>query len=121
MIKDQGNAEKCMGWNYIDDNNSYYLNLEGVRIITKHVPSYLLLFLIIHDEQSHRWIVFPKLREEEAYNFGTKGLAMGEIKKSYDEYSERTLYVIITAHNIKQPIRWSKRVSETIQTAKYMI
>ena len=78
-------------------------------------------FLIIHDEQSYRWIVFPKLREEEAYNFGTKGLAMGEIKKSYDEYSERTLHVTITAHNIKQSIGWSKRVSETIQTAKYMI
>src|SRR5690348_13599043 len=84
---------------------SIWKDSSKARIITKHMPSYLLLFLIIYDEQSYRWLVFPKLREEEAYNFGTKGLAMGEIKKSYDEYSERTLHVTITAHNIKQPTR----------------
>jgi hypothetical protein len=122
MTKDQGNAEKCMGWNYIDDNNyqttSIWKDSSKARIITKHMPGDLLLFSIILEEQSHKWIVFPKLREEEAYNVGTKGLAMDEIKKPYNEYSERTLHVIITAHNIKQPIRWSKKVSEIIQTAK---
>jgi hypothetical protein len=82
------------------------------------VPRDLLLFSVINDEQSHKWIVLPKMREEDAYNFQTKELTVGEIKESYEEYCNKVFNVAVTASNINETLIWSKRISEIIQTAK---
>jgi hypothetical protein len=122
MVKGEDNAEKCMGRYSIADDNyqtpSVWRDASKARIISKHVPGDLLLFSVTHDEQSHKWIVFPKMREEEAYNFETKELTVGEIKESYEEYCNKVFNVAVTASNINETLMWSKRISEIIQTAK---
>ena len=122
MVKGEGNAEKCMGRYSIADDNyqtpSVWRDASKASVIYKHVPGDLLLFSLTHDEQSHKWIVLPKMREEDAYNFQTKELAVGEIKESYEEYCNKVFNVAVTASNINETLMWSKRISEIIQTAK---
>jgi hypothetical protein len=58
------------------------------------------------------------MREEDAYNFQTKELAVGQIKESYEEYCNKVFNVAVTASNINETFMWSKRISEIIQMAK---
>jgi len=122
MVKGEGNAEKCMGRYSIADDNyqtpSVWRDASKASVISKHVPGDLLLFSLTHDEQSHKWIVLPKMREEDAYNFQTKELAVGQIKESYEEYCNKVFNVAVTASNINETFMWSKRISEIIQMAK---
>ena len=122
MVKDEGDAEKCMGRYSIADDNyqtpSVWRDSSKASVISKNVPRDLLLFSVTRDEQSHKWVVFPKMREEDAYNFQTKELAVGQIKESYEEYCNKVFNVAVTASNINETLMWSKRISEIIQTAK---
>ena len=122
MVKGEGNAEKCMGRYSIADDNyqtpSVWRDASKASVISKHVPGDLLLFSLTHDEQSHKWIVLPKMGEEDAYNFQTKELAVGQIKESYEEYCNKVFNVAVTASNINETLMWSKRISEIIQMAK---
>ena len=122
MVKGEGNAEKCMGRYSIADDNyqtrSVWRDSSRASVISKNVPKELLLFSVTRDEQSHKWVVLPKMREEDAYNFQTKELAVGEIKQPYEEYCNKVFNVAVTASNINETLMWSKRISEIIQTAK---
>ena len=122
MVKGEGDAEKCMGRYSIADDNyqtpSVWRDSSRASVISKNVPKDLLLFSVTRDEQSHKWVVLPKMREEDAYNFQTKELAVGEIKESYEEYCNKIFNVAVTASNINETLMWSKRISEIIQTAK---
>jgi hypothetical protein len=122
MVKGEGNAEKCMGrYSIADDNYQTPLvwrDSSKASVISKNVPKDLLLFSVKRDEQSHKWVVLPKMREEDAYNFQTTELAVGEIKEFYEEYYNKVFNVAVTASNINETLMWSKRISEIIQTAK---
>jgi hypothetical protein len=122
MVKGEGDAEKCMGRYSIADDNyqtpSVWRDSSRASVISKNVPKDLLLFSVTCDEQSHKWVVLPKMREEDAYNFQTKELTVGEIKESYEEYCNKIFNVAVTASNINETLMWSKRISEIIQTAK---
>jgi hypothetical protein len=122
MVKGEGDAEKCMGRYSIADDNyqtpSVWRDSSRASVISKNVPKDLLLFSVTRDEQSHKWVVLPKMREEDAYNFQTKELTVGEIKESYEEYCNKIFNVAVTASNINETLMWSKRISEIIQTAK---
>lgn len=122
MVKGEGDAEKCMGRYSIADDNyqtpSVWRDSSKASVISKNVPKDLLLFSVTRDEQSHKWVVLPKMREEDAYNFQTKELAVGEIKQPYEEYCNKVFNVAVTASNINETLMWSKRISEIIQTAK---
>jgi hypothetical protein len=122
MVKGEGNAEKCMGRYSITDDNyqtpSVWRDASKASVISKHVPGDLLLFSFTHDEQSHKWVVLPKMREEDAYNFQTKELAVDQIKEPYEEYRNKVYNVAVTASNINETLTWSKRISEIIQMAK---
>jgi len=122
MVKGEGDAEKCMGRYSIADDNyqtpSVWRDSSRASVISKNVPNDLLLFSVTRDEQLHKWVVLPKMREEDAYNFQTKELAVGEIKESYEEYCNKVFNVAVTASNINETLMWSKRISEIIQTAK---
>jgi hypothetical protein len=121
MVKGEGDAE-CMGRYSIADDNyqtpSIWRDSSKASVISKNVPRDLLLFSVTRDEQSHKWVVLPKMREEDAYNVQTKELAVGEIKKSYVEYCNKVFNVAVTASNINETLMWSKKISEIIQTAK---
>ena len=122
MVKGEGDAEKCMGRYSIADDNyqtpSVWRDSSRASVISKNVPKELLLFSVTRDEQSHKWVVLPKMREEDAYNFQTKELTVGEIRESYEEYCNKIFNVAVTASNINETLMWSKRISEIIQTAK---
>jgi len=122
MVKGEGDAEKCMGRYSIADDNyqtpSVWRDSSKASVISKNVPKDLLLFSVTRDEQLHKWVVLPKMREEDAYNFQTKELAVGQIKESYEEYCNKVFNVAVTASNINETFMWSKRISEIIQMAK---
>jgi hypothetical protein len=126
MVEHEGNVEKCSGYYSIGDirqTPSIWRDGSKNLVISKQAPGNLLLFSIANDEKSHNWIVFPKIREESS-NLETKKITIDEIIKPYEEYKYKVLNVVVSCSsslssstNIKDPIRWSKNLSEFIQMA----